>query len=128
MAKYLLYGSEENGLLLEAEPSIIHLETGEGITPVSVQNAYTLTCDTGTYNVTGYDATITKSSVLQCDTGTYLVTGNDVGLEVSLAPEPETIIRGGEQTNKWQADYLKRLLQEDEEVLSIIYTFIKCQD
>jgi ethanolamine transporter EutH len=41
---------------------------------------YTLSCDVGSYTLTGTDAALVASRVIVCDVGSYTLTGTDAGL------------------------------------------------
>ena len=57
---------------------------------------------------------------------TILSQGMLVGIPIVV---PSRVIRstGGGEADNGQAQYLQRLLQEDEDILAIIYTFMKCR-
>ncbi len=55
----------------------VYFDVGGGGGPT-----YTLTCDAGSYSLTGTDATLTVGRTIDCDAGSYAVTGTDAALTV----------------------------------------------
>jgi len=65
-----------------------------GFSELEAPQAYSLTCDAGSYTITGKAATFTYGKILSCNSGTYVLTGSDA--ELNYTPIiVEIISKGG---------------------------------
>lgn len=130
-------------------PGAAQIQSGGGPT------AYTLTCDAGSFTLSGQDATLTKTSILVADAGSfsltgqdatlalgrvltaeagsYALTGQDAGLTLTPAAEAPRIVSDGTFIWNWlYGKKRKRIADEiDEEVAEAaaeVAAEIKAQD
>ncbi len=74
---WALYDPRTRWELYAPQVRRVYVDLGGGGGPT-----YTLTCDAGSYSLTGTDATLTVGRTIDCDAGSYAVTGTDAALTV----------------------------------------------
>lgn len=99
---------------------------------VAVQN-YTLTVDTGFYNLTGENVTLNVGANINVDTGFYNLIGNDVSfVYVPNTPTKPSSVNGGggggSSSSRSELEDMKRKMIDDNNLISIFKIFLEqCQ-